>query len=402
MCCFSAKFCLMVVRCFWLVGMLLSAAAAHAAPRIPPSDAAVLERLPTKPADASARALRRLRDAVVSAPSEPDPAAALARRYFELAMAEGDPRYVGYAEGVLLPWRGRSDAPTGILVLQGLLRQYRHDFDGALRQLASALEREPHLVEAHAWRAAIYMVQAKYELALVECAALSGFASEMLETGCRSSVEGVTGSAAAAYARLKAVSERFPRAAPDLKVWIQTRLAELAWRLDRKTQAESHFRDALTLGITDNYLLAAFADFLLEEGRPAEVLRLLRDRERSDTLLLRIALAEHATKAATATARARILGERFHDAALRDERLHLAEEARFLLTLRVDPKAALLAALENWKTQREPRDAEILLEAALAAGKPTAAEPVLSWLSATGCEGARLARLAEKLRPVRR
>ena len=390
-------------RRFWQAGLfflcfpVLPGTGAIAAPRVPASDQEILERLPAKPADATFRDLRRLRDAVLSAPQDPVPAGTLARRYFELAMAEGDPRYVGYAEGVLFRWREQPEAPAEILVLQGLLRQYRHDFDGALRQLAAALERDPHRVEAHAWRAAIYMVQAKYDLAMAECAALSGFASELLLTGCRTSVEGVTGRAGQAYEKLKRALDKYPGTAPDLQVWIRTRLAELAQRLGRKAEAERHFRDALALGIADNYLFAAYADFLLEDNRAADALKLLRDRERSDTLLLRIALAERMTKAATGAARERILGERFHDASLRGERLHLAEEARFLLDLRGDPKAALLAAQENWKTQREPRDAEILLEAALASRDPAAAGPVLDWLKATGFEGARLARLAKQL-----
>ena len=48
------------------------------------------------------------------------------------------------------------------------------------------------------------------------------------------------------------------------------------------------------------------------------------------------------------------------------------------------PARALQLARENWATQREPADARILLEAALAAGDPAAARPVLDWLERTG------------------
>jgi hypothetical protein len=61
-----------------------------------------------------------------------------------------------------------------------------------------------------------------------------------------------------------------------------------------------------------------------------------------------------------------VLGERFADSAQRGERLHLQEEARYLLELKGDARAALAAASENWKAQREPRDAAILLKSALA------------------------------------
>ena len=43
-----------------------------------------------------------------------------------------------------------------------------------------------------------------------------------------------------------------------------------------------------------------------------------------------------------------------------------------------------------------PADARVLLEAARAAGDPAAARPVLTWLSATGLEDARLASLLPK------
>ncbi|MBK6790170.1 MAG: hypothetical protein IPG77_21810, partial [Betaproteobacteria bacterium] len=42
--------------------------------------------------------------------------------------------------------------------------------------------------------------------------------------------------------------------------------------------AEAAFRDALALAVPDVYLQAAYADFLLDRGRPAEVLTLLQDR----------------------------------------------------------------------------------------------------------------------------
>src|SRR6185503_7738808 len=114
--------------------------------------------------------------------------------------------------------------------------------------------------------------------------------------------------------------------------------------------------------------------------------------------LLRLAIAAKGLRLAQAESYSRSLAERFSAAALRGERLHLAEEARFQLELKADPKAALAAAAENWQTQREPRDAEVLLEAALAAGERRAATPALRWLDESGFEGARLRRLAERLK----
>ena len=357
---------------------------ALAAPYVPKDDAAVLERLPLRRSDPVAAELRKLRGA------------ALARRYFELAMAQGDPRYVGYAEAALRD--AHDDPPAEVLFVRGLLRQYRHDFTGALLDLEAALKHDPDLIGARSWRAAIFMVGADYAAAREECRGLEPLASELIATGCRAAVDGATGKARPAYDTLKAALDGRKDAGPESRLWVLTRLAELAERLEQPATAERHFRDALALGVRDDFLLAAYADFLLEQGRPKEIEALVSKWGHSDNLDLRLTLAAKALGRPEAQKRAQALSARFAAAALRGERLHLGEEARFLLELKGDAKGALEAALENWKSQREPRDAKVLLEAALAAGDRKAAAPVLRWLEQSGLEDARLRRLAAKLK----
>ena len=65
---------------------------------------------------------------------------------------------------MLRPW-ARGDGPAPVLVARGLLRQYRHDFEPALADLARALEHDPEDTEALAWRAAVFMVRADYAAA---------------------------------------------------------------------------------------------------------------------------------------------------------------------------------------------------------------------------------------------
>jgi len=361
-------------------------------------DAEVLERLPLRPRDPAWGQLRSLRAASLAAPADPGAAAPLARRYFELALAEGDPRYVGYAQAALTPWTADSHAPAEILVLRALLRQYRHDFEGALADLAQAVQVDPQNEEARAWRAAIFMVRADYPAARRECDALAPLTDELRAAGCHAYLDATTGAARSAYATLRSALERAPQSGPAQRLWILTRLAEMSVRLGDAPGAERHFKSALALGRNDNFLLAAYADFLLEQRRPREVVALLKDWVRSDTLLLRLALAERALGLPEAALHTRVLGERFAAEALRGERLHLAEEARYLLELRGDPVAALAAAAENWKSQREPRDALVLLQAAQAAGDPAAAAPVLDWLRRSGFEDPHMKNLAASLR----
>lgn len=374
---------------------------AAAAPFVPRDDAVVLETLPGKPGDPTAAELRRLRAAVAAAPTDAEAVARLARRYFDLAMQEGDPRYVGYAEAVLRPWPETAGTPAEMLVLHGKLRQYRHDFPRAMADFDLALKADPANFAARAWRAAILMVQADYAGVRRECSLLAPYASELQAVACVAYIDATTGNARAAYGRLSAALARAADIEPERQLWIQTRLAEMAWRFGDPGIAERHFRAGLRLGVNDNFLLAAYADFLLEQGRAAEVMPLLKGWARSDTLLLRLALAARSLKLAEGERYARTLGERFADAALRGEKLHLQEEARYLLDIKGDALAALAAASENYRTQREPRDALILIEAAFAARDPAAAAPALQWLESSGFESARLREAALKLKGLK-
>lgn len=378
---------------FWLAALPLPAA-----PRAPADDAEVLERLPLRPRDPAWGQLRTLRAVALASPADPAAAVPLARRYFALAMAEGDPRYVGYAQAALAAWAGTDRAPAEVLVVRGLLRQYRHDFEGALADLALAAQLDPQDEEARAWRAAIFMVRADYSAAERECTALAPLTDALQATGCSTYVAATTGRLRDAYVRLRDANQRDREAGPAQRLWVLTRLAEMSARLGDAAAAEGHYQGALALGLNDNFLLAAYADFLLEQRRPGEVAALLKDWTRSDTLLLRLALAEHALGLPEAARHTQMLGERFADEARRGERLHLAEEARYLLELRADTAAALAAAVENWKTQREPRDGLVLLQAARAARTPAAAAPVLQWLQRSGFEDPRMSRLAAELK----
>ena len=143
------------------------------------------------------------------------------------------------------------------------------------------------------------------------------------------------------------------------------RLGEVAAWSGKPEQAAIHYQEALALGRDDGYLLAAWSDFLLDQGRPAEVVKLLARWEASDGLLLRLTEAEAALKMPAASKHAQMMEDRFDAARLRGDTTHRAEEARFRLRLRNDARGAVRLALDNYRVQREPRDARILLEAAM-------------------------------------
>lgn len=377
--------------------LLAAGPPAMAAPFTPSHDSEVVEQLPLRATDPAVRRLESMRQQLRARPDDAGLRIDLARRYFDLSMAQGDPRYVGYAQGALAPLEASAASNPSYWLTRGMLEQYNHQFDAALASLAQVLKLNPQAAEAMSWRAAIFMVQARYTDALAECARMAPLNLPLLTAGCRSYAQATSGALATAYRDLTAALAAQPDAPKGLVLWTQTRLAEMAQRLLPPAVAERHFKAALQLGITDQFLLAAYADFLLKQQRPAEVMALLADWERSDILLLRLALAGQAAKDPRTTGWTAQLSERFAAASARTERLHEQEAARFMLELAQRPDDALKIATANYATQKEPRDAEVLMRAALAARQPQAAASAIAWLRDSRHEDAQLAQLATQL-----
>ena len=380
--------------------LCLLASPVGAAPFTPANDSEVVERLPVA-SDPALRVVESLRRQLASRPGDAALRLDIAERYFALAMAQGDPRYVGYASSVLAPLEQAAPRDSRYWLVRGQLQQYGHDFDGALASLRRASQLAPGAAEPVAWRAAIHMVQARYPFAAAECDQLARIAPPLLASGCTAYVRATTGQLIPGYDMLSKAVAAEKDVAPELMLWVQTRLAEMAARLQRWGDAERHYRLALAQGITDQFLLASFGDFLLLRERPAEVLQLLAGWERSDVLLLRLALAGRAANDPRAREWQAQLRERFDAAARRGDRLHEQEAARWALELENDPARALAYAKDNYARQKEPRDAEILLRAALAAKQRAAARPALDWLQASGYEDAALQAVAAKVEALR-
>jgi tetratricopeptide (TPR) repeat protein len=384
----------------FIAGCLLALASlpSFAAPFTPSNDAEVVERLPATANDPSVRRVGSLRKQLAARPEDVGLRLEIGRRYFDMAMAQGDPRYVGYAIAAIGPLDKLAPDSEGYWLIKGQLQQYSHDFNGALASLKKASELNPQAPEPIAWRAAIDMVQANYTEALGECTRLVPLAHPLYAQGCTAYVEATTGHLRAAYDSLqKDLADAGNSVPPEGKLWTRTRLAEMAIRLQRPDEAEQHFKAALALGVTDQFLLGAYSDFLLAQKRPQEVIKLLADWERSDILLLRLALAGKAANDSRARNWADQLRDRFKAAAQRGDRLHEQEAARFELDVEGQPRRGLDYAARNYTQQKEPRDAEILMRTALAANEPKAAEPALAWLKSSNYEDPQMASLAAQL-----
>ncbi len=387
-------------RCFLALLASLPLLAA-AEPHVPASDAQVLATVPARALDPRAREMVTLRDAWRREPQDVQAAVRLARRYFDEVAAEGDPRWVGYAQAALLPWWDRPDPPVAVRVLRAQLLQFNHSFGPALADLDAAIAAEPGNGQAWAWRTAILMVQADYDGARRGCEHMAALATPLIAVACKAQVDAVTGRAAQAAADLRQALLAQPEAGAEERLWALTRLAETEERRGQFAAAEAAFREALALRLPDVYLLAAYADFLLDRGRHTDVLKLLENSERADVLLLRLAEAAQAAGDPRAARLRQELAARFDAARRRGDSTHRKEESRFVRGLQGDAPRALALAQENFAVQREPADARILLEAALAAKQAAAAQPVLDWMAASGIESTALQSLAGRIKALR-
>ncbi|PIL40483.1 hypothetical protein [Massilia psychrophila] len=378
--------------------LTLLATALHAAPYTPKRGDDIIEQLPMR-TDPAQLALRQLRAQLAAKPRDLELATSIAQRYIVTARAETDPRYFGYAQAALAPWWSSPAPPHAVRLLRATLLQSTHHFSEAMQDLDAVVAADPANGQAWLTRATVQTVRGEYAAATASCARLSSLANELVAITCIANVAGMNGRAAAREALLDATLERGGDADPAVRSWSLTLLAEMAGRRGAAALAEQRYRRALALTPRDSYLVGAYCDFLLDQGRPRDVLPLVQEQTRIDALLLRYALAlqqipgqQDALRRADDELRAR-----FGAAMQRGDSVHQREQARYELQLRGDSKTALVLAQKNWTVQKESADMRVLLEAALHAGDRPAAAPVLEWIRSNRVEDVVLARLAKQL-----
>jgi tetratricopeptide (TPR) repeat protein len=384
-----------VIAAAVVVVAALALSAAVAAPFVPTDDAQILERLPEK-SDPSLKDIKRMRLALAAQPDSLQLAAPLAKRAIEASRELGDPRYLGQAQAALKPWWTVVDPPPTALLLRATIKQSNHDFDGAISDLDRLIARNAADGQALLTRATVLTVQGKYEAGRADCTRLARLTVALVTAGCMAAPMSLSGESTAAYLALTDALAQAPNVNAGVREWALTLAAEIAQRRGDFTAADLHFRQAFSLDPHDPYLVAAYSDFLLARGRPAEVPPLIGDQTRNDNLLLRLALAEARLPAADAafTEHRQELVDRFDAARQRGDTLHKREEARFRLNLEKDPPGALKLARENWLVQREPADLQILVDAATATGDRTTLDEARKWIAENHLEDVALAAVA--------
>ena len=373
--------------------MLFTHLASHAAgPWVPARDSEVVEVLRERPASEQDKAWRALRVQARAQPANVPLAVAVASQALQWSRLDGDPRWLGQAQGALGHWWAQPSPPAEVRLLRATLLQSNHDFDAALRDLRALVQLPPDGLSAQqrtqAWLtlATVLQVTAQYDDAQRACEALASVASAWLSQVCALELRSQRGDAQAAQKGLEELAQQAPR---EWASHLQLVRAELAERLGQGREAGVLYQ-TLLLRQADAYTEGAYADLLLDQGRAAEVMTLLKGRERNDALLLRLAEAGAQTKDTANAARVSALRARFAAARERGDTVHSREEARFTLRLLGQPAQALKLAQRNWQVQKEPADARILLEAARAAGHEASIAEVRAFMRQWGWSDRRL------------
>ena len=364
---------------------------------IPAGDDVVLQQVPTA-VDPRVRQFAVLRAQWQKNPDHVEQATALSIAYLDYARGTGDARYLGRAAAVIDPWLKRAPPPLAAMLIDATILQSRHLFNESKAELIEVLGRDRDNAQAWLTLATVAQVQGDMDTSRYACAHLIGGSDALVAGACLGALNAVTGHPHEGYQTIQTLLRAEPLEAPAIQSWAQGLLADAALYSGDDAQAEAHYRSALQLSPGDNFLLADYADFLLDHQRPQEAADLLKDYTQSDTSFLRLCMAEQMLHLPQAAADIAQMGSRFAATDQRGSYLYRREEALFALSVQRDAAGALDLAQQNWTVQKAPQDARILLQAALFADQPAAAQAVLDFIDRTGLREPQVDQLAAEVR----
>lgn len=361
-----------------------------AEPIVPTRDDEVIDVLPAiKGGRAEAR---RMRQQLAQQPRDPALAVSVAKRYLAQAHDFGDPRFAGMAMAAISGWTDDATMPDEVLLMRATLQQYLHEFDASAASLQQLLARANGPARPQAWLtlATVRRVQGRYADSDAACRQVARAGVALHARACLAENAALRGDVVSARATFKALLAD-PHHPAVTRAWLTTSLAELEQRAGNASAADTAYHAALKLD-DDAYTTLAYADFLIEQKRPAQALALLKDQVRSDAVLLRLAIAGTQAGASTAVADVAEMRERI---ALANERpgaqvFHGREQAMFALAVDRDAKRAWELARSNVVHQREPLDLLMLAQAARARRDPVALREVRRVMNEMGLHDQRL------------
>ncbi|MBB6186161.1 hypothetical protein [Rhodanobacter sp. MP7CTX1] len=377
--------CCGALRFFVALALFLTASVVQADQTTPytPANASVVLQLVPPTTDPRVRRFNQLRNDFRQHPTDMSKAVALALAYIDYGRSTGDSRFLGRAMAVIEPGMEQPEPPIPVLLVHATIQQSRHSFHASREELMQVLKRDPGNAQAWLTLATIGMVQGDDALANDACVHLANASSDFMGIVCTASLRSLTGHAPQAYALMSMVEDPGPKAPVAIRAWVEGLMADTAARMGKPDAADAHFKTALQMTPGDNFLLADYGEFLLDQGRPRDAINLVSGDIQSDTSFLVWVSAENALGLPRTRIDVAEMNARFQSMAQRGDHVFMREQSSYMLHVLHDPKAALDLAQQDWKVQRSPKDVRVYLEAALATHDPSAATPVLDFVART-------------------
>ncbi|WP_150911986.1 tetratricopeptide repeat protein [Marinobacter halotolerans] len=323
------------------------------------------------------------------APTDPERLEDLVQAQVQRARSTGDPRFLGYAEGLLQQWQGK---PTARLkVLQATIDQSNHRFDVARERLTDIIRNGDNgrqSLQARLMLANIHLVQGRYDAAADHCAQLRQQMPGLIAASCQAQTMARTGQPETAYQQLQELVTQTRHSGRTESAWAEGTLGDIAAQLGDPA-AESHWRSVLAADPDDLYTRAQLAEWYLNQSALKQTLALTEGYESVDSLAVIRAIALKAAGNSDAERLARVIEERFQEAQWRGNLLHKRDFARFQLDVVGNSSAALKSAAANWQGQREPADTRLFLRAANAANADAKIQTLRTWLAENNQRDAR-------------
>lgn len=319
-------------------------------------------------------------------PESADAAGDFARFAAMKARSLGDTALLRRADESLKPWADAKAPPIKILLIRANIQQIDHRFDEALNDLDQVIARSPINPQARLSRAFILSTIGQAQKAAEDCAALRPGISVYIRETCRARVSGLTGAIDEAATRMTALIGAVQATSETERLFALSVASDLVERRGDAETAEQFYKEMQALDPDSTYMRAAYSDFLIAQDRLAEARDIIGDAPHTEALLLLRVLAATGDGDAAAKNAAQALSIRMAVDRAELDYSHAREYARFALDHLQEADLALEMARENWRVQKEPIDARMLVRAARAAGAPEMVQEIRDWVAKTGLQ----------------
>ncbi len=377
-------------RALLAAGLLLCGLPIAAQERFLPSAATVVLASSVHASGATAGSLRALDQAWRAQPQDLSAAVAYARAVFTLGFSEGDLRWFGSAKAAMAPWWQAKELTADGFFMRGLVKQGFHDFAGGLQDIQQAIGLQAQRAEFWSWRFALHLLLADMRAAEQDAQEIDRLFGPAEAQIYRAVLHYRTGQASAAVKLLRESMRAAEHQGASSQVWIGFHLGEALRVAAQPEQAINVWQQSLQAQPKAHLLRLSLAELLNQQGRFKEAKAVATGPANkatsslTDALLVQALLASRGLKSADETLLAGQMQARLQSQALRQEALIERPKLIYQIAYGHDMAAGLALSVENWQLQKEPPDALLFAQAALALKQARVAEPVVNWAQATG------------------